>query len=86
MTIGAVGLITEAQQAESYLKAGQADVVLLARELLRNPNWPLCAAQELNVAVKAPNQYERACNYPYYRLQMITFLMNFTRAENAHAS
>lgn len=59
--VGTVGLITEAQQAESYLKDGKADIVLLAREFLRNPNWPFYAAQELNVAIKAPNQNERAC-------------------------
>lgn len=60
MIIGAVGLITEPIQAESYLQNGQADVVFLARELLRNPHWPLLAAKDLNVNVKAANQYERA--------------------------
>lgn len=59
--IGTVGLITEAKQAESYLKEGKADIVLLAREFLRNPNWPFYAATELNVAIKAPNQNERSC-------------------------
>jgi len=60
MIIGAVGLITEPIQAESYLQNGQADVIFLARELLRNPHWPLLAAKELNVKVKAANQFERA--------------------------
>jgi 2,4-dienoyl-CoA reductase-like NADH-dependent reductase (Old Yellow Enzyme family) len=60
MIIGAVGLITEPIQAESYLQNGQADVIFLARELMRNPHWPLLAAKELNVSVKAANQYERA--------------------------
>ncbi|KAI0652018.1 FMN-linked oxidoreductase [Trametes meyenii] len=58
--IGAVGLITEPEQAESYLREGKADVVFLARELLRNPHWPISAAQKLGVAVKVANQYERA--------------------------
>ncbi|KAF8973660.1 putative NADH:flavin oxidoreductase 2 [Flammula alnicola] len=61
LPIGAVGLITEPHQAESYLKNGQADVVFLARELMRDPHWPLRAAHELKVKVKAANQYERAC-------------------------
>lgn len=58
--MGTVGLITSAKDAESYLQEGKADVIFLARELLRNPHWPLYAAQELNVAVKPANQYERA--------------------------
>jgi len=58
--IGAVGMITEPEQAESYLQEGKADVVFLARELLRTPHWPLFAAQKLGVAVKPANQYERA--------------------------
>jgi 2,4-dienoyl-CoA reductase-like NADH-dependent reductase (Old Yellow Enzyme family) len=45
----AVGLITEARQAEAILEAGQADLIALARELLYNPNWPLHAALELGV-------------------------------------
>ena len=57
---GAVGLITDARQAEQVLVAGQADVVLLARELLRDPYWPLRAAAELGDEVAWPSQYERA--------------------------
>ena len=45
----AVGLITEAHQAEAILEAGQADLIALAREFLFNPNWPLHAAHELGV-------------------------------------
>jgi 2,4-dienoyl-CoA reductase-like NADH-dependent reductase (Old Yellow Enzyme family) len=60
MPIGAVGLITSGKQAESYLADGKADVVLLAREFQRNPNFPMTAAQELGVAVKAANQAERS--------------------------
>jgi len=57
---GAVGLITEAQQAEDILTSGQADVVLLARESLRDAYFPLYAAQELGADVAWPPQYERA--------------------------
>ena len=57
---GAVGLITQPAQAEAIVAAGQADVVLLARELLRDPHWPLRAAAELGVHVTWPPQYERA--------------------------
>ena len=57
---GAVGLITEPKQAEEVLAEEQADVVLLARELLRDPYWPLRAAHELGDDVAWPAQYERA--------------------------
>ncbi|GIQ59014.1 FMN oxidoreductase [Flavobacterium collinsii] len=57
---GAVGLITEARQAEEILSSGQADVILFARESLRNPNLPLDFAKELNEEIQWPKQYERA--------------------------
>ena len=61
---GAVGLITEPKQAEEIIASGQADVVLLARAVLRDPHWPLRAAHELGVAVgegvEWPPQYARA--------------------------
>jgi 2,4-dienoyl-CoA reductase-like NADH-dependent reductase (Old Yellow Enzyme family) len=57
---GSVGLITTAKQAEDILQNQQADIILLARELLRDPYFPLHAAKELNVDVKWPVQYERA--------------------------
>jgi len=57
---GAVGMITDAVQAETILSSGQADVVILARELLRDPYWPRRAASELGVKIKPPVQYERA--------------------------
>ncbi len=57
---GAVGLITSSAQAEQIVSDGDADVVLLARELLRNPRWPLQAARELGADVAWPKQYERA--------------------------
>ena len=57
---GAVGLITESLQADSIIKTGHADMVFFARELLRDPYFPLRAAHELNQEVKWPVQYERA--------------------------
>jgi 2,4-dienoyl-CoA reductase-like NADH-dependent reductase (Old Yellow Enzyme family) len=57
---GAVGMITEAQQAEDILQAGQADLIIIARELLRDPNFPLRAAHQLGYAITWPEQYERA--------------------------
>jgi 2,4-dienoyl-CoA reductase-like NADH-dependent reductase (Old Yellow Enzyme family) len=57
---GAVGMITEPMQAEKVLADGQADVVLLARELLRDPHWPLRAAAELGAEIDWPSQYLRA--------------------------
>jgi 2,4-dienoyl-CoA reductase-like NADH-dependent reductase (Old Yellow Enzyme family) len=56
----AVGLITEAAQAEQILSSGQADAVFLAREMLRDPYWPLHAAAKLGVDVPWPVQYLRA--------------------------
>jgi 2,4-dienoyl-CoA reductase-like NADH-dependent reductase (Old Yellow Enzyme family) len=55
-----VGLITSAQQADTIIRAGQADLVFLGRELLRDPHWPLRAARELRVDVPWPPQYVRA--------------------------
>ncbi|MHB1312018.1 MAG: NADH:flavin oxidoreductase/NADH oxidase [Gemmatimonadaceae bacterium] len=57
---GAVGLITGAAQADEIIRQGQADVVLLAREMLRDPYWPLHAAAELGQAAPWPPQYLRA--------------------------
>jgi 2,4-dienoyl-CoA reductase-like NADH-dependent reductase (Old Yellow Enzyme family) len=57
---GAVGMITEPKQAEAIVAEGKADVVLLARELLRDPYWPLRAAQALGADVTWPVQYLRA--------------------------
>ena len=56
---GAVGLITDANQAEQILLDEQADVVLLGRELLRNPYWPLQARMELDEVAGWPSQYLR---------------------------
>lgn len=57
---GAVGLVTRPAQAEEIVASGRADAVLLARELLRDPHWPLRAAQELGVDGPWPKQYLRA--------------------------
>lgn len=56
---GAVGMITSGIQAEEILKNHRADLIFLARELLRNPYWPYHAALELNTTIEAPVQYER---------------------------
>ena len=60
MPTGAVGVITNASQADEIIRSGKADVVVLARQLLRDPYWPLRAAHELSVDVPWPPQYERA--------------------------
>jgi 2,4-dienoyl-CoA reductase-like NADH-dependent reductase (Old Yellow Enzyme family) len=57
---GAVGLITDADQSEEIVATGKADLVLFARESLRNPNLALDFAKELGVDVTWPKQYERA--------------------------
>ena len=54
-----VGMITDAHQANEIIQSGKADVVMMAREFLRNPRWPLQAATELGVDVKWPLQLER---------------------------
>lgn len=56
----AVGLITEADQADQIIANGQADMVFLARQLLRDPYWPLHAAKQLGHDFAAPVQYGRA--------------------------
>jgi 2,4-dienoyl-CoA reductase-like NADH-dependent reductase (Old Yellow Enzyme family) len=57
---GAVGMITAPEQAQHIIATGQADIVLLARELLRDPYWPLRAAHVLKQQIAWPKQYERA--------------------------
>lgn len=56
---GAVGMITKPTQAEEILEEGRADLVILAREMLRDPYFPLRAAHELGYEIKWPLQYER---------------------------
>jgi 2,4-dienoyl-CoA reductase-like NADH-dependent reductase (Old Yellow Enzyme family) len=60
ISTGAVGLITDPVQAEQILMTGQADVIIMARELLRNPYWPLHAAKTFNLDAPWPRQYQRA--------------------------
>jgi 2,4-dienoyl-CoA reductase-like NADH-dependent reductase (Old Yellow Enzyme family) len=57
---GAVGMITSSTQAEHIVVSGQADAVLIARELLRDPYFPLRAARELGQDITWPAQYLRA--------------------------
>ncbi len=58
----AVGMITDPEQAEQIIQSSQADLVFLAREMLRDPNWPIHAAKKLNASdrVRIPPQYLRA--------------------------
>ncbi|HZF89327.1 NADH:flavin oxidoreductase/NADH oxidase [Streptomyces sp.] len=60
LPVAAVGLITDAEQAEKILSNGEADAVLLGRELLRNPSWARHAARELGGEVRVPDQYHRS--------------------------
>lgn len=57
---GAVGMITAPEQAEEIVASGSADAVLLARELLRDPRWPLHAADKLRAGDLWPVQHVRA--------------------------
>lgn len=64
IAVGAVGLITEPQQAEDILQKGEADAILMARESLRDPYFAFRAARELGEGVDVPVQYGRAINIP----------------------
>ncbi|MEO8887277.1 MAG: NADH:flavin oxidoreductase/NADH oxidase [Mucilaginibacter sp.] len=57
---GAVGLITEPKQADEIIQSGQADMIIMAREMLRDPHFALRAAFDLGHEVKWPIQYDRA--------------------------
>ena len=57
---GAVGMIREPAEAENIIESGKADLVLMAREFLRSPYWPITAEKALGVEVIAPKQYGRA--------------------------
>jgi 2,4-dienoyl-CoA reductase-like NADH-dependent reductase (Old Yellow Enzyme family) len=57
---GAVGMITSPVQAEQIIGTGQADAIVIAREFLRDPYWPLRAAKELGQSISWPVQYLRA--------------------------
>lgn len=56
---GAVGLITDAEQAESILQDGKADVVLVARAAMRNPYFAVAAAEQLGEMIPRASQLER---------------------------
>lgn len=58
----ALGIITSPQQAETILRTGQASIVVIARQFLRDPYWPLHAAHELRKKVKWPDQYHLAAD------------------------
>ena len=66
-------MITAPQQADQIIRSGQADVVLLARELLRNPYWPLHAAEVLHQPGHWPVQYERAAHGKVERRKPLAF-------------
>ena len=53
-------MIIAPEKADHIVRTGQADMVLLAREMLRDPYWPRRAAKELGVKIAAPKQYGRA--------------------------
>jgi 2,4-dienoyl-CoA reductase-like NADH-dependent reductase (Old Yellow Enzyme family) len=60
LATGAVGMITTPAQADHIIRTGQADMVLLAREMLRDPYWAMRAAKQLRQSVPTPVQYDRA--------------------------
>jgi 2,4-dienoyl-CoA reductase-like NADH-dependent reductase (Old Yellow Enzyme family) len=60
MLTAAVGMITEPAQADHIIRSGHADLVVVARQFLRDPYWPLTAARALGQEIKWPIQYERA--------------------------
>ena len=57
---GAVGLITDAEQAESILTDGKADAILVARAAMRNPHFAMAAAEQLGEVIEWPPQLDRA--------------------------
>jgi 2,4-dienoyl-CoA reductase-like NADH-dependent reductase (Old Yellow Enzyme family) len=61
---GAVGMISDVRQADAIIRTGRADLVLMAREFLRDPYWPLHAASILQVEATVPVQYLRAFPKP----------------------
>ena len=63
MPVIAVGMITDPFQAETIIRSGQADMVALAREFLRDPHWTWSAAKALRVTTSVPEQYHRAVSF-----------------------
>jgi 2,4-dienoyl-CoA reductase-like NADH-dependent reductase (Old Yellow Enzyme family) len=72
----AVGQITSPAQADQIIRNGQADLVLLARQMLRDPYWPLHAAQELGVSISWPAQYLRAAHRTSTRREPVSATRN----------
>jgi 2,4-dienoyl-CoA reductase-like NADH-dependent reductase (Old Yellow Enzyme family) len=72
----AVGQITAPVQADQIIRNGQADLVLLARQMLRDPYWPLHAAQELGVSTSWSPQYLRAAHRTSTRREPVTATRN----------
>jgi 2,4-dienoyl-CoA reductase-like NADH-dependent reductase (Old Yellow Enzyme family) len=70
----AVGLITEAQQAEAIIANGQADLVGIARAMLYDPRWPWHAAAELGARIEAPPQYWRSVPHGHSGLFHDTYM------------
>jgi 2,4-dienoyl-CoA reductase-like NADH-dependent reductase (Old Yellow Enzyme family) len=60
ISVGGVGFITDAAQADHIIRTGQADLVFIAREMLRDPYWTVHAAERLGVQTSWPAQYLRA--------------------------
>ena len=56
---GAVGLIETGRQAEEILRNGRADIVLVGREMLKDPFWARTAADDIRASIKTPDQYTR---------------------------
>ncbi|WVX84428.1 NADPH dehydrogenase NamA [Niallia oryzisoli] len=67
---GAVGLITNPLHAEEIVKNNRADLIFIARELLRNPYWPLKAASELGISITGPGQYLKAWEEAFPRKEI----------------
>ena len=63
MPVIAVGMITDPMQAETIIRTGQADLVALAREFLRDPHWTWRAAKALRSTSSVPDQYGRAMSF-----------------------
>ena len=63
MPVIAVGMITDPFQAETIIRSGQADMVALAREFLRDPHWVWRAAKALRATSSVPQQYQRAMSF-----------------------
>ncbi|KAG1142383.1 hypothetical protein G6F37_007656 [Rhizopus arrhizus] len=82
LATAAVGLITEGEEAEAIIKEGKADMVLVAREFLRNSAFALCAAQSLNIDIQWPKQYSWAAKSIFYSFLLFLALIDFTQSNS----